>query len=329
MARLLGAHIDPVEPVDAATVGYFAGWKLVGWLPEKIVRKLFEIAADVISKNGRGMQQLRLNLIRVVGAENVTKKLVRDSVRSYARYWVEAFRLEKLSKQPDFWQKLKSGVIGEQYFQESYKRGKGVILCMPHTGNWDMAGAYLAHEYTGFTTVAERLRPESLFQAFVDFRHNLGFEVLALSGGISPLPRLKEVLENGGVVCLLAERDIKGRGIEVEFFGEITTMPVGSAQLAIETGAALHVVHSSFIPETTEEIGRKSTKSELGWRLEVSPQIPISKLPDMVQEMATQFAANIAKYPADWHILQPLWLADRKKINKNSTANTGGTKAKI
>lgn len=282
---------------DVAAAGYLAGWKVVRRLPQPVARTIFRWVADFASDNGRGMDGLRRNLTRVVGAENVTRELVRDSMRSYMRYWMEAFRLPAIHSDPQLHERLMGGLEGLEHFDASAQSGRGVILALPHSGNWDMAGVFLVGHYGQFTTVAERLRPEVLFDAFVDYREELGFEVLPLTGGpATPFARLKEALEEGGVVCLLAERDITRSGITVDFMGEEANMAAGPAQLAIETGAALHVVHSWFEGD--------------GWGLSVSPEVEVTDVQETTQRMADGFAANIRRHPADWHMLQPQWNED-------------------
>ena len=282
---------------DLSAAGYLAGWKVVRRLPEPIARTLFRWGADYASGNGRGMEGLRRNLARVVGSENVTRALVRDSVRSYTRYWMEAFRLPAIHRDAGLHERLLSGLEGLEHFDASAQSGRGTILALPHSGNWDMAGVFLVGHYGQFTTVAERLKPAVLFDAFVDYRETLGFEVLPLTGGeASPFARLKEVLEAGGVVCLLAERDLTRSGVTVDFMGEEANMAAGPAQLALETGAALHVVHSWFAGE--------------GWGLSVSPELEVTDLQETTQRMADGFASNIRRHPEDWHMLQPQWNVD-------------------
>ena len=122
--------------------------------------------------------------------------------------------------------------------------GRGAIMALPHSGNWDMAGVWLAQNFGTFTTVAERLKPESLYQRFLDYRESLGFEVLPLTGGERPpFEVLAERLRDNGIVCLMADRDLTRTGVQVDFFGEPTRMPAGPAKLAIETGAALLPAH--------------------------------------------------------------------------------------
>ena len=87
--------------------------------------------------------------------------------------------------------------------------GRGAVLALPHSGNWDMAGVWLAQTYGTFTTVNERLKPESLYNRFIDYRESLGFEMLPLSGGERPpFEMLAERLRDNRVVCLMAERDL-------------------------------------------------------------------------------------------------------------------------
>lgn len=287
-----------------AAAGYIAGWKAVRYLPPRAAAALFNAGADYASDKGRGAEMLRRNLTRVVGAENVTRALVRDSMRSYARYWNEAFRLPAIAGDPELLSLLDAGVRGRDHLEETLARGKGLILTLPHSGNWDMAGMWLVSRYGGFATVAERLRPEALFDAFVDYRESMGFEVLAATGSsVPPYERLKEVLVSGGIVCLMGERDMTPRGVPVEFFGEETTLPAGPAKLALDTGAGLHVAHSWFAGSATEP----------DWGHSVSPKIEVTNVEETVQRIADGFAANIAAHPEDWHALQPMWPADREK----------------
>src|SRR5699024_9755423 len=153
--------------------------------------------------------------------ENVTRDLLRRAMLSYLRYWKEAFRLPSMAGD-DLAVTLDRGFdspVSKQRVAAAVEVGRGLILTQPHSENWDMTGVWLVHTHGGFATVAERLKPESLFEAFVRYRNQLGFEVLPLTGGQQPpMSRLEEVLRDGGIVCLMGERDLTGRGIPVDFF---------------------------------------------------------------------------------------------------------------
>ena len=285
---------------DLTATAYLAGWRIVKFLPQPVARCVFNVAADLACCWGRGggqsVEQLRRNLGRVVGVDTVTDSLVRAAMRSYARYWMEAFRLPSLASSTTLLAELDSSVQGVSGLDRSIESGRGVILTLPHSGNWDMAGVWLVHHAGTFTTVAERLKPEVLYEAFVEYRESLGFEVLALTGGQPPFSRLMEVLSQGGVVCLMGERDLKRSGVDVSFFGELTKMPAGPAELARRTGAALHVAQCFFDGD--------------GWGFSISEEITVGEVQETVQRIADEFAVHIARHPVDWHMLQPQWLAD-------------------
>lgn len=228
-------------------------------------------------------------------------ELSRAGMRSYLRYWMESFRLPAWSKE-----RVKTGfeVKDEHYLTDGIASDKGVILALPHMGNWDLAGAWVTTKLeTPFTTVAERLKPESLYDRFVAYREGLGMEVLPHSGGTA-FGMLARRLRDGGLVCLVAERDLSASGVEVQFFGEATRMPAGPALLAQQTGALLLPV-TLWYDDSPVMQGRIHPPVEVpgtGTRAE--------KTSAMTQALADAFATGIAEHPEDWHMLQRLWLKD-------------------
>ncbi|CAM4436557.1 Phosphatidylinositol mannoside acyltransferase [Mycobacterium basiliense] len=298
---------DPRRVVTGAATdwAYAAGWRVVRSMPEFAARNVFDTGARYAARQG-GPEQLRKNLARVVGLRpsDVPDALMRASLQSYARYWREVFRLptmnlRKVARQID------GSIRGKEHLNAALAAGRGVVLALPHSGNWDMAGVWLAQMHGTFTTVAERLKPESLYRRFIDYRERLGFEVLPLSGGARPpFEVLCQRLRDNRVVCLMAERDLTRTGVEVDFFGESTRMPAGPAKLAIETGAALLPTHCWF--------------ENKGWGFSVSPALDRSSgnVGAITQALADRFAGNIAAHPADWHMLQPQWLADLSEARR-------------
>jgi KDO2-lipid IV(A) lauroyltransferase len=286
-----------------ADAGFAAGWAAVKALPEPLVAAGFRAAADRAGRRGgKGATRLRANLRRVVptATDAELAALTRRGLRSYARYWQEAFRLPVIG--PD---RIRTGTDfrGADVLDKAIADGRGVICALPHMGNWDAAGVWLVDHGARFTTVAERLRPESLYERFVAYREGLGMEVVPLTGGDRPpADVLAERLRAGGVVCLLGDRDLTRRGVDVTFFGETARMPAGPALLAATTGAALLPVGLWFTPT--------------GWAVRVHPavELPGERLRDRVtaatQALADVFATEIAGRPEDWHMLQRLWVAD-------------------
>ncbi|MEO8815015.1 MAG: phosphatidylinositol mannoside acyltransferase [Mycobacterium sp.] len=283
----------------ATDTGYAAGWMAVRAMPEFFARNVFGAGALYAARGG-GPEQLRKNLARVlrVAPAAVPSTLMRDSLASYARYWREAFRLPAMDHAA-LARRLRETTFGGENVTAALDAGRGAVLALPHSGNWDMSGVWLAQTYGGFTTVAERLKPESLYRRFVDYRESLGFEVLPLSGGRRPpFEVLSERLTGNRLVCLMAERDLTSNGVPVEFFGEPTRMPAGPAKLAIETGAALLPAHCWFDGD--------------GWGCRIDPPLDVSSgdVGVITQVLANHFSIRIAAHPADWHMLQAQWLVD-------------------
>ena len=287
-------------------LGFAAGWTALRTVPEPLSARAFRAGADYAAvRNGKGAQQLRRNMRRVLGpdaSELRLDRLVGDALRSYSRYWLETFRLPEMDH-PDVLRR--TTMVGAEHLDEALARGRGFVAALPHLGNWDVAALWLVGHGHRFTTVAERLQPQSLFDRFVAYRESLGMEVLALTGGQRPPTEvLAERLAANGAVCLVADRDISHTGVEVSFFGEPARMPAGPALLAATTGAALLPVGLWF--------------TEHGWAQRVHPPLELpthGRLRDRVaagtQALADVFAREIAEHPADWHMLQKLWVADR------------------
>ena len=287
----LGGHVTDL--------GYATGWRLVRAMPEFLARNTFEAGALYASRGG-GPKQLRKNLARVIGVppEQVPDRLIRASLASYARYWREAFRLPSMDLAAVA-RRLDEVFIGADRLVAAADAGRGGVLALPHSGNWDLAGVWLAHTHGTFATVAERLKPESLYRRFIEYRESLGFEMLPLTGGERPpFEVLAERLRQNKFVCLMADRDLTRSGVQVDFFGEPTRMPAGSAKLAIETGAPLFPAHVHYdgddcIVDIQEPLDTSSGDVTV-----------------ITQALADRFTENIGAHPADWHMMQPQWLAD-------------------
>lgn len=251
-----------------------------------------------------GVRQLEANLRRLTGPDASPaqlRALSRAGMRSYMRYWYESFRLPAMSRERILDRTRSTGI---EALEAHIAAGRGVVAALPHMGNWDHAGAWITLRGTSLTTVAERLRPESLFERFVEFRESLGMEILPLTGGSgNTVGRLARRLREGGLVCLLADRDLTGQGVDVAFFGEPARMPAGPASLALATGAALMPVSLWFDGPY--------------WGIRVHEEIVpppgrdrAARTRAMTQELARVFEREIAEHPEDWHMLQPVFTAD-------------------
>jgi KDO2-lipid IV(A) lauroyltransferase len=288
----------------AADLAYAAGWRIARILPRPVAAAMFSAGADfVLRRRGTGVTRLAANLRRVVGpdlSEPQLEALVRKAMRSYMRYFMEAFRLPAQSREQN-----RTGFRLERghLLGEDVAAGRGAVVALPHAGNWDAAGAWVAAMGWPIVTVAERLKPESLYRRFLAFREGLGMEIVPLTGGERAVREiLEDRLRQAFVVPILADRDLGGRGVEVDFFGAPTTMPPGPALLALRTGAPLYTVDMWY--EKDAPVGYLHGPLDLP-----GPEAgPLGARVRLVTQMiADNFARGIAEHPADWHMLQRFW----------------------
>jgi phosphatidylinositol dimannoside acyltransferase len=277
---------------------YFAGWRLVRWLPESTAYKLaYSVSDFLVKRNGKSVQRLRSNLSRTQPGMTALDLdlLVIEAMRSYMRYWCDTFRL------PDWSQERiikTTSVTNEHLLTDAIAAKTGVIVAVPHAGNWDHAGAYFCAKGIRLVTVAERLKPEKLFLKFLAYRQAMGMEVLPLDGRV--LSTLEERLNEGSLVALVSDRDLSRSGIEVDFFGGTARMPAGPALLALRTKAPLI---TAFVTYTQSGV-------HIEFRNIILPSSgdESTKVNEIVQMTAQYFEDGISENPQDWHMLQRIWI---------------------
>lgn len=287
---------------DAFTYRAFAlGWTIVRRTPERRANSLFRRMADQVwRRHGPSVQQYERNLRRVVpdAGDAEIRELSRLGLQSYARYWCEALSMPDWSRE----RILSFGMDGIEMIDDTLASGRGVVFVCPHAGNYDHGAAFLAQRWGSLVTVAERLRPDKLFDRFVAFRQELGMEVLG-TGTPDLIPTLCDRIEQGKIVGLVGERDLSRRGVPVTFFDEPTRMPAGAAKVARSTGAlvfpaAMFFSRAGAACRLLEPVDVPATDDEAG------------DIATATQRIADEFTASIPQYVTDWHMLQPLWVAD-------------------
>lgn len=288
-----------------AVLTYRAIGVALGLLPESVALGAARLGGDALFHLQRGPRTtVQGNLRRVLDAEGSDEFALwqwsRRSFEAYARYWVEGARLGTMSPAEI---RARTVTEGLEHLWEGIERGKGVILALPHVGSWEFGGAFMAANGVKLTAVAERLEPPELFDYFVEQRAAMGIDVIPL--GPKAGAEISKTLRAGKVVCLLCDRDLEGNGIEVDFFGERTTMPAGPATLALRTGATL----------LTAAVYSGPGRSHLAL---VEPPIDTTRsgplrqdVARLTQEIATRLEGLIRRAPEQWHVFQPLWLEDR------------------
>ena len=282
---------------------YDAGWKIARTLPEPAANAIFRQMADLVWKRRTGgVVQLERNLNRVHPqmSPGELRELSRAGMRSYMRYWCEAFRLPTWSRQ----RIVETFVLERQEILDEALEIGGALMIPGHMANWDHAGAWAAATYGSVSSVAERVKPEKLFQAFVEYRSKLGMDLLP-TGHPNVLRELTRRLQDGKLVALMGDRDISRSGVHVDFFGEPASFPAGPALLALSTGAPLHPVTMWFDGDLC--------------RGYVHDRVPLPESGDrddqvraITQQLARGWESGIREHSVDWHMLQRVWVSDLK-----------------
>ena len=282
----------------ATTLGYLAGWRLVRLLPERIAQAVFRRVADeAYRRRGAGVRRLRGNLARVRPelGDDALDELTREAVRSYLRYWCESFRMPAWPIDDVV---RRTRTVDEHHVRDAYAAGHGVVVALPHMANWDWAGAWACATGMPLATVAERLKPERLYDEFVAYRTSLGMRILPLTGGEGALPQLEAWVRGGGLVCLLADRDLSRTGVEVTLCGATARIPRGPALLARRTGAPL-------VPVTLHYTGADMT---ITFHAPISHADGPDGLVAMTQGVGDAFGAALREHPQDWHMMQKVFV---------------------
>ena len=267
------------------------GWRVAAHVPVPVVRGAAAVAARAaVARGGRHFATLRHNLTLATGTP-ASDALVRAGVRSYLRTYAEVLALPGWGREATL---TRVRTEGEERLRAAHA-GPGCVVALPHSGNWDLAGAWACSTGMAVTTVAEQLS-DAEFEAFLAFRRGLGMEVLSHRDR-GAIPALAAALRRGRLVCLVADRDLDGTGVPVRWRGQPVTMPAGPAVVARRTGAVL-------LPAVCRYDGEQMV---IRFGEPVEPRPGRAGLVAMTQDVADFFAAQIATAPQDWHVLQPFF----------------------
>ena len=286
------------------TLGYW-GYRSAEWLamslPERTGRRVFETLGRIAHRRLNGVRAtVAANQARVLGAEPSDARVdhaTREAFELYARFWFDAFRIRTMPEE-EFNERIV--VIGVENIDRALEAGKGCVCALPHMGNWDAAGHWFGANGYRIAAVAEELRPPRLYELFLRHREKLGMRIVGLTKEGHVGQQLKQLLSENWMVALVADRDLTGRGTEVEMFGATRRVPAGPALLSLSSGAPLVVC-----PVYTRDDG---------WEVRIEEPLEIERTGVIREDvaalsrlMAERFERAIAAKPTDWHMFQPAW----------------------
>lgn len=286
-----------------AYLGLRAGVGLVGALPGPVMRRLgqgFGRVWAIVDRNRRAMA--RRHAGRLVGDLVDPDGFSMEMMRSYGRYyaealWLRARRVDSMLAETE--------VQGLEKLIAARDAGTGMIYALPHMGNWEAAAPIAGSVGVSVVAVAEVLPNRRITDWFSEMRAEMGIEVVLATGRIEVMRRLEEAIFANKAVALLSDRDLRGKGVQVEFFGEKTTLPPGPATLALRTGAPLFPVGCYFMDGGYRVvIHDPMTLPEEGSRSE--------KVAALTQALAIRLEEIIGEAPEQWHLVQPNWPSDRE-----------------
>jgi len=298
-----------VPDANAAYLAYRAGAETARRLPAPLGRLLARAASrSMLAFARERRRQVRTNLRRVLGTATPESAIAATTARmfeNYARYWYELFRLD-----PATTHELVDSVdlIGADHLDAATggpgsSTPRGAILALPHVGNWDLAGAFLAARGHRLMVAAEPVDPPELFDWFVETRRALGMDVVGL--GPDAAATLLRALEAGALVCLVCDRDLTGDGVEVDFFGARARVPRGPALLALRAGVPLLPAAAGFLPGGRQRVAIRAP-------LDLERTGPLrGDVERLSRDLVAHFETEIAAAPDQWLVMQPVWEEDR------------------
>ncbi len=320
---------------------YHAAWRAAPRLPESLVRGITTASSRLSARrNTAGYRQLRANLSRIRPDATPAEldELAHQGMVEYGRYYAEAFLLPKFSNPEDLADRVRAHHTATS--EEDLRKGS-VVLALGHTGNWDIAGAWVCANHATVLTVAEKLEPESLFLEFLAFRESLGMEVLALEKGQNVFRQLvRRAVADRRAVCLLADRDLTTKGVEVDLAGEKALFAAGPAAVALAARIPLY-----FVGIRSDQI--EGRDGRLRWGIDLEFHGPITtpeevggrpiesheRIAALTQAWVDELASYIRRFPTSWHMLQKVFVTDldperlARRDAKASDAVDGGTRA--
>ena len=295
---------------------FLLGWRLSTKVPEVCTRGAMNVGADIAwLLQTKGVRQLEANIRRArpEASRRQLRRLSREGMRNYLRYFAEAFNLPRLTpEQID----ARVRPVGVATAMAEAGAGRAVVLALAHQGNWDLAGAWATMHLAPATTVAERLNPPEVFEEFVKLRASLGVRVIPLDRGSDVFRELVRLVQAGNaLIPLLSDRDLTSRGVEVTLLGERARVAAGPAALAVAAGTM--VIPTTLRHERLYGASRRAAGTRWGMVVTFAPPVVVpegvprpEQITRVTQEWVDVLSADIREFPTHWHMLQKVFVAD-------------------
>ena len=182
--------------------------------------------------------------LKAVFPDKPEKELKAIAVRSFQSFLRTTFEMMRAPKLTREWmdRHVEDGLHYKKLLQELVDEGKGVVILVPHCGNWYMAAWSMAKYGLPLCAIAARQRNPKI-DAWINRLYG-DIEVLDRDCR-DTLGRIKALLHAGRAFAILPDLRVRKRDVEADFLGGKANVSRAGALFALNAGAPIVVAAMS------------------------------------------------------------------------------------
>lgn len=251
----------------------------------KIIGKLFYLLPN---RNLR-ISRITIDLCFPELTRKQRKQLVKTSLLEAGKTLTEAAPMW-------LWDKTKvlgtvKKVYGEEHLTQALEQNNGVILALPHLGNWELIGLYCSSRYPT-TSMYQKPKLEKMDEVIKSGRERLGAKLVPADN--SGVRAMLNALKQNGILCVLPDQEPNtGTGVYAPFFNIAAYSSVLVPRLAQKTGAKIIIAYAIRLADSS------------GYDIYFVPlvndkRIYENEIADAVAYLNRELEKNIRQYPEQY-----------------------------
>ena len=217
------------------------------------------------------------------------RRVARGSYTHFAREAAMTVRLSRMASDEIV---RRTEVEGLEALRDASATGSGAIVISGHLGNWEVAAAAMAARGVPMDVAVHLQKNPLFYRHMVELRERLGLTVITKNDAFRLVPR---ALAAGRVVALIADQNIRKRGVFVDFFGRAAATAKGPALFALRSGAPVFLgvaVRKPGYPSryrvTIEPVMVREGASDARAISDLT-QLHVSRLEALIREVPAQY----------------------------------------
>ena len=249
-------------------------------------------------KRRRTLERIRTVLPDIPARE--AKRIATRSLQNILQTGVEMMRAPRLDR--DWMDRhVLDGQLYKDKLQSYVDEGKGVVIMVPHSGNWYMAAWSMAKYGLPLFAIAARQRNPKL-NAWMNRQYG-DIEVLDRDCR-GTLSQIRDKLASGRAFAILPDLRVRDRDVEADFFGGKANVSRSGAAFAVKCGCPIVVACM------TRRNG-KHVFSHIA-TLRPDPDAPDKKeeARRLTRETLKLLSDEILKSPGDWYWYNKRWILE-------------------